>query len=346
MKLAPFAAAVTIAVTATTGSAFASDILGAGATAPYPVYAKWAEAYKAETGVGLNYQSIGSGGGIKQIIANTVIFGATDKAMTPADLDKNGLVQFPTVIISVVPVVKLTGIEAGKLVLDGPTLANIFLGTITQWNDPAIAKLNPGLKLPDEAIAVVHRSDGSGTTYNFAYYLGQVSPDWAQKVGADTAVQWPVGLGAKGNEGVAGGVGNTDGAIGYVEYAYAKQNHMTTVAMVNKDGKVVQPSAEAFQAAASKADWDHAAGFGLVLANEPGEKSWPITAATFILIHKAPTDAAAAAEALKYFNWAYAKGGKIAADLDYVTLPDSVVARIRTEWLKVQADGKPVFTAK
>ncbi len=345
MKIIRLAAAVAFAATASF-AAHAADISGAGATAPAPVYAKWAEAYKAATGTGLNYQAIGSGGGIKQIEAKTVAFGATDKALTPAELDKNDLVQFPTVIISIVPVVTLPGIEANQVVLDGETLANIFLGKITRWNDPAIAKLNPSIKLPDVAVAVVHRADGSGTTYNFAYYLSAVSKEWSDKVGADTAIQWPVGLGAKGNDGVAANVAGTLGSIGYVEYAFAKQNHMTTVAMINKDGKTVVPTADAFAAAAAKAEWGKTKGFGLVLANQPGANAWPMTAVTFILVQKNPADGAATAEALKFFDWAYANGSAAAEALDYISLPKSVVEQIRKSWAEVKSAGKPVYVAK
>jgi len=278
--------------------AIAIDISGAGATFPYPIYAKWADAYKKETGSGLNYQSIGSGGGIKQITAKTVTFGATDMPLKPEQLAKDGLVQFPTVIGGDIPVVNLQDIKSGDLKLDGPTLAKIFLGEIKAWNDPAIQKLNPSAKLPSQAIVVVHRSDGSGTTFIWTDYLSKVSADWKSKVGANTSVEWPVGIGAKGNEGVANNVANTKGSIGYVEYAYAKQNKMTTVNMVNKDGKSVAPSARAFQAAAANADWEKAEGFYVILTDEPGPESWPIAGATFILIHKQPQDPAAAAEAL------------------------------------------------
>jgi len=326
------------------GTVLAADISGAGATFPYPVYAKWADSYKKQTNIGLNYQSIGSGGGIKQIIAKTVTFGATDAPLKEADLDKNGLVQFPTVIGGVVPVVNLDGIKPGQLKLDGPTLANIFLGNIKTWNDAAIAKLNPGVNLPNTAIAIVHRSDGSGTTFLFVNYLAKVSKEWDDKVGVSTAVKWPTGIGAKGNEGVANNVLQTKGAIGYVEYAYVKQNKMTYLNMVNKDGKVAEPNAAAFQAAAAGADWAKAKGFNLILTEQPGEKTWPIAGATFILIHKQPADAAAAADALKFFDWAYKNGAKEAEALDYVPLPDSLVALIRKEWGNIKgSDGKPLY---
>jgi phosphate transport system substrate-binding protein len=324
--------------------AMAMDISGAGATFPYPIYAKWADAYKKETGVGLNYQSIGSGGGIKQIEARTVTFGATDAPLKGDDLDKNGLVQFPMVMGGIVPVVNLAGIKAGDLVIDGPTLANIFLGNIKTWDDPAIKKLNPSAKLPSQAIAVVHRSDGSGTTFNFAYYLAQVSPDWKDKVGFNTSVEWPVGIGAKGNEGVSQNVSQTNGAIGYVEYAYALQNKMTYTKMMNKDGKTVSPTSDAFQAAAANADWSSVPGYGVILANQPGATSWPMTAATFILIPKQPQDPAATTEALKFFAWAYAKGAKMAEELDYVPMPAKVVSSIEAMWSKdiKDASGKPL----
>ena len=330
---------------ATIMPAAADDISGAGATFPYPIYAKWADAYKKETGVGLNYQSIGSGGGIKQIEARTVTFGATDAPLKGEDLDKNGLVQFPMVMGGIVPVVNLDGVKPGDLVLDGPTLAKIFLGEIKTWDDPAIKKLNPNAKLPSTAIAVVHRSDGSGTTFNFAYYLAQVSDEWKSKVGFNTSVEWPVGIGAKGNEGVSNNVGQTKGAIGYVEYAYALQNKLVYTKMINKDGKTVSPTSEAFQAAAANADWNSVPGYGVILANQPGAASWPMTAATFILIPKQPPDTAAAATALKFFSWAYANGGKMAEELDYVSMPAEVVKQIKEMWAKsiTGSDGKPLF---
>ncbi len=329
----------------TTLSAAAADISGAGATFPYPIYAKWADAYKKETGVGLNYQSIGSGGGIKQITAKTVTFGATDAPLKGDDLAKNGLVQFPMVMGGIVPVVNLDGVKPGDLVIDGPTLARIFLGEVKTWNDPAIAKLNPSVKLPAQAIAVVHRSDGSGTTFNFTDYLVKVSADWKSKVGSNTAVEWPVGLGAKGNEGVANNVAQTKGSIGYVEYAYAKQNKLTYTKMINKDGKTVSPTIEAFQAAAANADWNSVPGYGVILSNQPGAASWPMTAATFILIHKQPQDPAAAATALKFFAWAYAKGDKMAEELDYVPMPKNVVETVEKMWAAEIKDsgGKPLY---
>jgi phosphate transport system substrate-binding protein len=327
--------------------AAALDISGAGATFPYPIYAKWADAYKKETGVGLNYQSIGSGGGIKQIEARTVTFGATDAPLKGPDLDKNGLIQFPMVMGAIVPVINLEGIKPGGLVLDGPALAAIFLGDIKSWDDAAIKKLNPDAKLPAQAIVVVHRSDGSGTTFNFTYYLAQVSADWKSKIGAATSVEWPAGIGAKGNEGVANNVTQTQGSIGYVELAYALQNKMIYTHMVNKDGKTVQPGGFSVQAAAANADWSSAPGYGVILANQPGAGSWPMTAATFILVPKQPSDAAAAAEALKFFAWAYAKGEKMADELDYVPMPKGVIEQVEKLWASEVKDsgGKPLYTA-
>jgi phosphate transport system substrate-binding protein len=312
--------------------ALAADISGAGATFPYPIYAKWADAYKKETGIGLNYQSIGSGGGIKQIQNKTVTFGATDAPLKGADLDKFGLVQFPMVMGGIVPVVNLVGVKPGDLLLDGPTLAKIFLGEIKSWDDAAIKKLNPSVKLPSQAIAVVHRSDGSGTTFNFAYYLAEVSPEWKSKVGVNTSLEWPVGIGAKGNEGVANNVAQTKGAIGYVEYAYALQNKLTHTRMVNKAGKTVGPTSQSFQAAAASADWKSQPGYGVILANQPGDTSWPMTAATWILMYKDPQDKTASAEALKFFGWAYKNGGKMAEELHYVPMPANVVADIGKTW--------------
>jgi phosphate transport system substrate-binding protein len=317
---------------ASVGSAWAGDISGAGATFPFPIYAKWADAYKKDTGNGLNYQSIGSGAGIKQIKAKTVTFGATDAPLKAADLDAAGLEQWPMVMGGIVPVVNLDGVKPGDLVIDGPTLAKIYLGAITKWNDPAIKALNPKVELPDLAIAVIHRADGSGTTFNFTDYLSKVSPDWESKVGEATSVEWPTGIGAKGNDGVANNVAGTKGAIGYVEYAYAKQNKLTFADMVNKDGKTVAPAVDTFQAAAANADWAHAPGFYVILANQPGEKSWPMTAATFILMYKKPADVTASNEALKFFSYAYDKGAQMAKDLDYIPMPDNVIAMVKKAW--------------
>jgi phosphate transport system substrate-binding protein len=327
-----FKAIVAAGLVAATTSAYAADITGAGATFPFPIYSKWADAYKKETGNGLNYQSIGSGAGIKQIIAKTVTFGATDAPLKAEQLEKEGLVQWPQVMGAIVPVVNLEGIKPGELVLSGEALADIYLGKITKWDDAAIAKLNPKLKLPTDAITVVRRSDGSGTTFNFTDYLAKTSADWKSKVGSGTAVEWPVGVGAKGNEGVAGNISQTKNAIGYVEYAYAKQNKLTYVGLINKAGKPVQPTVAAFQAAASNADWSKAPGYYVILTDQPGEASWPITAATFILMHKEPTDKAASAEAVKFFKWAFEKGDKAAEELDYIPMPDSVVKQIEKTW--------------
>jgi phosphate transport system substrate-binding protein len=316
--------------------AVAANISGAGATFPFPLYSKWAAAYRAQSGIGLNYQSIGSGGGIKQIKARTVTFGATDKPLTAAELNAAGLIQFPTVIGGDVPVVNVAGIKPGQLILDGPTLANIFLGKIGKWNDPAIVKLNPGVNLPNQAIVVVHRSDGSGTTYIFAHYLSKVSREWNDRVGADTAVDWPVGIGAKGNEGVAGNVSQTSGSIGYVEYAYAKQNRLAHTRMINRDGKIVSPSIQSFQAAAATANWAGTPGFGLMLTNQAGADAWPMAGATFILMYKQPSDAAASNTALKFFKWAYASGDTLATGLDYVPLPENVVQQVEASWKQVQ----------
>ena len=349
MKITNFARATAFAICAATVTcAYAAEISGAGATFPYPIYAKWADTYKKDTGNGLNYQSIGSGGGIKQIKAKTVTFGASDMPLEPKDVTAAGLVQFPTVVGGDVPVVNIDGVGAGQLVLDGPTLANIFLGKITKWDDPAIAKLNPSVKLPSQAIVVVHRSDGSGTTFIFTNYLSKVSPDWKSKVGASTAVEWPVGIGAKGNEGVSNNVTQAKGSIGYVEYAYALQNKMASVSMINADGKTVAPNAAAFQAAAANADWAKSDHYYVILTDQPGATTWPIAGATFILMYQHPDDAAASAEALKFFNWAYTNGGKQAEDLDYVPLPAAVIAQIQKTWSEniTTSDGKPVFAAK
>jgi phosphate transport system substrate-binding protein len=313
-------------------SAYAADITGAGSTFIYPVLSKWADAYKKETGSGVNYQSIGSGAGIKQIQAKTVTFGATDAPLKPDQLEKDGLAQWPMIMGAIVPVVNIEGVKPGDMVLDGQTLADIFQGKITKWDDAAIKKLNPNVKLPSAAISVVHRADGSGTTFNFTDYLSKVSADWKSKVGEGTAVEWPAGVGAKGNEGVSGNVGQTKDSIGYVEYAYAKQNKLTYTKLVNKAGKTVDPTNDAFQAAASNADWTHAPGYYLILTDQPGEQSWPIVASTFILMHKDATDKAASQEALKFFKYSFDKGGKMAEDLDYIPMPDLVVKQVEKTW--------------
>jgi phosphate transport system substrate-binding protein len=325
--------------------ASAADISGAGATFPYPIYAKWADSYKKETGNGLNYQSIGSGGGIKQITARTVTFGASDMPLQPAELDKIGVIQFPTVMGGIVPVVNLDGIKSNELTIDGATLAKIYLGEIKKWDDPENKKLNPNAKLPSQAIALVHRSDGSGTTFIFTNYLSKVSPEWKDKVGSSTSVEWPGGIGAKGNEGVANGVMQTKGSIGYVETAYAKQNKLTTTKMVNKDGKTVEATPDAIMSAAAGADWAKAPGFYMILTDEPGAKSWPIAGATFILVPKQPKDIAATKEALKFFEWAYKNGDDMAKGLDYIPMPDNVVSLIQAKWKSEIKDdsGKPVF---
>src|SRR5213083_2362050 len=306
---------VAAGLVAASTSAFAADITGAGATFPFPIYSKWADAYKKETGNGLNYQSIGSGAGIKQILAKTVTFGATDAPLKAELLEKDGLVQWPMVMGAIVAVVNLEGIKPGELVLSGEVLGNIYLGKITKWDDAAIAKLNPKLKLPADAITVVRRSDGSGTTFNFTDYLSKSNGEWKTKAGSGTAVEWPAGVGAKGNEGVAGNIGQTRKAIGYVEYAYAKQNKLTYATLINKAGKTVQPTVAAFQAAASNADWAKAPGYYVILTDQPGDKSWPITAATFILMHKEATDKAASQEAIQFFRWAFKSAGKAAEEL-------------------------------
>jgi len=307
-------------------------ISGAGATFPFPIYAKWAETYAKQSGVQLSYQSIGSGGGIKQITAKTVDFGASDAPLTAEELDKNGLLQFPTVMGGVVPVVNIPGVAPGKLHVTGPVLADIYMGKITKWNDKAIADLNHGVALPSTTITVVHRADGSGTTWIFTNYLSKVSPEWKEKIGNNTAVSWPSGLGGKGNEGVAAYVSRTKGSIGYVEYAYALQNKMTYAQMENAAGKFVSPNSKSFQAAAANADWAHTPGFYMVLTNQPGNDSWPITGATFILLHKQQANTDMAKAVLNYFSWAYQNGDKMAESLDYIPMPDSVVKLVEASW--------------
>jgi phosphate transport system substrate-binding protein len=327
--------------------AAAADLSGAGATFPAPVYAKWAEAYRKQTGVGLNYQAIGSGGGVRQIKARTVDFGASDKPLSAADLNAAGLLQFPMVIGGVVPVVNVPGVAPGQLKITGPVLADIFLGAIKKWNDPRIAAANPGLKLPNLPITVVHRSDGSGTTFVFTTYLAMKSPAWKAKVGGNDAVEWPTGLGGKGNDGVAAFVKQTFGSIGYVEYAFAKQNKLTHVAMPNAKGQFLQPAAANFAAAAAGADWAKAPGYAVLLLDQPAPNAWPISAATFILVHKNPSNAKSAAEVLKFFDWAYAKGDPLAQQLDYVPLPAAVKTTMRTAWAaNVKVGGKAVYAAK
>ena len=326
------------------GSSMAASLSGAGATFPAPVYAKWAETYRAQTGNALNYQAIGSGGGIKQINANTVDFGATDKPLKADDLAQLGLAQFPTVIGGVVPVMNLPGIRPGQLKMNGPVLSDIYRGVIKRWNAPAIAVINPGVALPNLPITVVHRSDGSGTTFLFTSYLAMKAPHWASGPGANDSVNWPVGIGGPKNDGVAALVRQTPGAIGYVEYAYAKQNHMDYALMQNKAGQWVAPNAAAFGAAAAGAKWQSAPGFYLLLLDQPASGAWPITGATFILVHNKQTNAATGHDVLAFFDWAYRNGDGAAQALDYVTFPDSVKALVRRSWSKVVGpDGKPVF---
>ena len=333
MKLKQVFIAITAASAFTfAGSSFATDITGAGATFPYPIYAKWAEAYKAQSGTNMNYQSIGSGGGIKQINAKTVDFGASDMRLKPEELEKSGLMQFPTVMGGDVPVYNLKGINPGELKFTGEVLANIYLGKITKWNDPAIVALNKGVKLGDDNITVVHRSDGSGTTFIWVNYLSKVSPEWKTKVGEGTSVAWPAGTGGKGNEGVASYVQRIKGSIGYVEYAYALQNKMSYGQVKNKDGQFVKPNDDSFKAAAAGAEWDKAPGMYLLLTEQPGKESWPITGATFILMHKTQEKPESAEAVLKFFDWAYKNGGKMASELDYVPMPENVQKLVRAAW--------------
>jgi phosphate transport system substrate-binding protein len=326
-------------------AALAEDLSGAGGTAIYPVLQKWAALYHTATGTAINYQAIGSGGGIAQIKAKTVDFANSDKPLTSKDLADAGLVQYPAVIISITPVVNLPGIKPGELVFDGKTLADIYLGTVTEWDDPAIKKLNPKVKLPHQTITTVHRSDGSGTTFNFTNYLGKVSPEWQTKVGADVSVEWPNGVGGKGNAGVAENVQQVSGAIGYVEYAYVKQTHLTYTRMINKDGKTLEPTFAAFQAAAANADFTKVPDFYLILTDQPGAKSWPITAATYMLMRK-DADPAKNQAVLKFMDWALTKGQDEAKALDYVPLPDAVVKQVEQAWSKElkTTDGKPLWT--
>lgn len=324
----------------------AADITGAGASFPAPIYAKWADAYQKATGNRVNYQSIGSSGGIRQITAKTVDFGASDMPLKPEALQKDGLQQFPTVVGGVVPVVNLQGIKPGDLKFSGKLLADIYQGKITKWNDKAIAELNPGVALPDQDIGVVRRADGSGTTFVFTNYLSKVSPEWKEKIGEGTAVQWPVGLGGKGNEGVSAFVQRLPGSIGYVEYAYAKQNKLAHAIMQNKDGEFVEPSEASFAAAAEGADWSKSA-FYEILTEQPGKKAWPITSATFILMRSKQDKPAQALEALKFFDWAYVNGGKMASELDYVPLPQATIDLIRKSWGQIKdGAGASVYSAQ
>jgi phosphate transport system substrate-binding protein len=341
IKNAVVAAGVAVTMTA----AMAADITGAGATFPYPIYSKWAEAYKAKTGVGLNYQSIGSGGGIKQIKAKTVDFGASDMPLSPEDLQESGLMQFPAIMGGVVPIVNLDGVQPGQLKMTPEVLANIYLGKITKWNDAQITALNPGVKLPGDDITVVHRSDGSGTTFLWTDFLSKTSPAFKTEVGSSTAVKWPVGVGGKGNEGVAANVQRIKGSIGYVEYAYAKKNKMAHTQLKNRDGQFVQPDDETFKAAAAGADWAKTPGMQVILTNQAGKNSWPITGASFILMHKTQANAESAKEVLKFFDWAYKNGGAAATELDYVAMPPTVTKLVEETWkssLK-DASGKAIW---
>ncbi|MBN2038078.1 MAG: phosphate ABC transporter substrate-binding protein PstS [Chitinispirillaceae bacterium] len=323
------------------------EITGAGATFPYPVYAKWAEAYKTLNGTKLNYQSIGSGGGIKQITAKTVDFGASDKPLTQDKLKAEGLLQWPMIMGGVVPVINVKGIGPGNMKLTGTVLADIYLGKIKKWNDPAIAELNKGLNLPKQAIAVVHRSDGSGTTFLFTNYLTKISKEWADKVGNNSSVEWPTGIGGKGNEGVANFTAQTPGAVGYVEYAYALQNKLSYTLLSTREGTFVSPTSKTFQAAAGNADWANAPGFYLVLTDQPGKESWPITGASFILMHKKQDKPDHAKAALAFFEWCYAEGGKMAEELDYIPMPESVVKIVKEKWAGITSSkGTSVYPGK
>jgi phosphate transport system substrate-binding protein len=343
MRIAITALAVGLAALAT--GAHAQQITGAGATFPAPVYTKWGEAAKAAIGVELNYQAIGSGGGQNQILNRTVDFGASDAPMDPAKLAEGKLLQFPTVMGAVVIIVNLPDVKEDQLKLSGDVLADIFAGNITKWSDPKIAALNPGLKLPSLAIAPVHRADGSGTTFVFTSYLSAVSPDWKSKVGASTSVNWPAGAGAKGNDGVAATTHNTRGGIGYVENAYATQNHLITTQLRNKAGKFIEPTMASFSAAASNGDWTHAQNYAVNLIDQPGDSSWPIVSATFIELPKDPKDPARSAGVMKFFDWAYKNGDSIATGLEYIPLPDAVKTSVRNAWhAEVKGpDGKPVM---
>ena len=348
MNTTVFKGLIGVAVSAAlASSAIAAEITGAGASFPAPIYSKWADAYQKATGNKINYQSIGSGGGIKQIQAKTVDFGASDMPLSPADLEKSGMLQFPTVIGGIVPVVNLPGIKPGEMRLTGTVLGDIYLGKITKWNDKPIADLNPKVQLPAQDIAVVRRADGSGTTFIFTNYLSKVNPEWKTKVGEGTAVQWPLGLGGKGNEGVSAFVQRVPASIGYVEYAYAKQNKLTHTQMQNADGQFVQPDDENFKAAAAGADWTKSA-FAEILTDKPGKASWPITGATFILMHKVQDKPTQAVETLKFFDWALKNGGKMATELEYVPLPDSLIKLINTSLAANVKDvsGKALWTAR
>jgi phosphate transport system substrate-binding protein len=340
------AQALSVAAAATLSlAAQAIDITGAGATFPYPIYAKWADAYRKSTGVGLNYQSIGSGGGIKQITAKTVDFGASDMPMKPEELEKNGLIQFPAIMGGDVMAYNIKGVASGALSLSGPMIADIYLGKIKMWNAPAVAKANPGLNLPNQAISVVHRSDGSGTTFIFVNYLSKVSEEWKNKVGEGTSVAWPTGVGGKGNEGVASYIQRIDGAIGYVEYAYAKQNKVSVAKMSNRDGNIIAPGDDTFAGAAAGADWSKAPGMYLMLTDQPGKNSWPMTGASFILMHKVQDKPENAKEVLKFFEWSFKNGARMADELNYVPMPDPVIKLIQSAWKSQLKDtsGKALY---
>jgi phosphate transport system substrate-binding protein len=347
MRLNQFVKTAMVAAVAAVAfsSAVAADITGAGATFPYPIYSKWAESYKAATGTGLNYQSIGSGGGIKQIKAKTVDFGASDMPLKAEELEAEGLLQFPAIMGGVVPIVNLDGITPGQLKMTPEVLANIYLGKITKWNDARITALNPGAKLTDSDITVVHRSDGSGTTFLWTDFLSKTNADFKEGVGAGTAVKWPAGVGGKGNEGVAANVQRIKGSIGYVEYAYAKKNKMSHTQLKNRDGQFVQPDDETFKAAAAGADWAKTPGMGVILTNQAGKSSWPITGASFILLHKSQASADRAKEVLKFFDWSYKNGGAMASDLDYVAMPAPVVKLVQDAWKAnvKDASGKAIW---
>ena len=347
MRLKQLFASMIIGASAilTTTAAFAADMTGAGATFPYPIYAKWAEMYKKTTGNGLNYQSVGSGAGIKQIKAKTVDFGASDMPLPAAELDAAGLVQFPAIMGGVVTVVNLPGVTPGMLKLTGPVIGDIYLGKILKWNAPEIAALNPGVKLPAEDITVVHRADASGTSFLFTDFLSKTNAEFKGKIGAGTAVKWAVGVGGKGNEGVAANVQRIKGAIGYVEWAYAKKNKMSHTQLKNKDGVFLQPDDENFKAAAANADWAKTPGFGVVLTDQAGKAAWPITGASYILMYKSQADGVKGKEVLKFFDWAYKNGGAAAAELDYVPMPANVVKLVQDGWKAnvKDASGKAIW---
>jgi phosphate transport system substrate-binding protein len=345
ITLAGLIAAAALLPAARLSPVAAMDISGAGATFPYPIFLKWADAYQKETGIVVNYYQIGSGAGVRHVQFQIVAFGASDMPLKPDQLESDGLIQFPSVIGGTVPVVNLEGIRSGEIRLDGATLAKIFLGEVTTWNDPAIVKLNPDAKLPSQPIVVVRRWDDSGTTFVWTDYLSKVSREWASKVGANTSVQWPAGTGANGHEGIVNTVRNTNGAIGYVEYSYARQSKLPIVSMINKDGTTVEPSFAAFQAAAGNAKWDKEGGFYLILTDQPGAASWPITSATFVFVHKQPQDPSAVGTALKFFAWAFTKGDRLAEEIGYVPLPKNLVADIEKVWASTikDASGKPLY---